>query len=93
MAWAYVQTVPDGSLEEYDKVTREMGDIGIPEGLIIHVAGKVGGGIRIINVWESEGHYERFRDETLIPAFQRAFGGMPDAEATFERMDVHHLIR
>ena len=92
MAWAYVQTVMGGSLEEYDKVTAEMGDIGKPDGLILHLAGEVDGGFRIVDVWDSREQYERFREETLEPAMRRAYGQLPDAPVVFEAMEVHHLV-
>jgi hypothetical protein len=93
MAWAYVQTIEGGSLDEYDKVTAAMGDIGMPDGLIVHAVGRIEDGFRIIDVWESREQYERFRDETLAPAFERAFGGLPVSNQTFEPMDVYHLVK
>jgi hypothetical protein len=92
VAWAFVQTVQGGSLEEYEKVTAELGDIGLPDGLIVHVAGAVEEGFRVINVWESQEQYERFRDIQLLPAMERAFGHPPDAPTRYEPMEVHHLI-
>ena len=88
MAWAFVQTVEGGSLEEYDKVTAEMGDVGMPAGLIVHVAGAVEGGFRMIDVWESREQYERFREDTVVPAMKRAFGRLPDAPTEFAEMEV-----
>jgi hypothetical protein len=56
-----------------------------PDGLIAHFGGPdPDGGWRVCDVWESEGDWERFRDETLIPVaqeiqappFDSAIGGM-----------------
>jgi hypothetical protein len=37
------------------------------------MAGPQGGGRRIRGVWDSDTHYERFRDDRLVPAL-RSFG-------------------
>jgi hypothetical protein len=92
MAWAFVETIPEGSIEEYDKVVAALGDIGTPDGLILHLAGMSEKGMRVIDVWESKAQHDRFRNETLLPAMERAFGHPPAAEAIFEPMDVHHLV-
>ena len=42
-----------------------------PDGLIAHFGGpSQGGGWQVADIWESEGHWERFRDGTLIPVAQ-----------------------
>jgi hypothetical protein len=92
MAWAFVETVPEGSIEAYDKVVAELGDIGTPDGLILHLAGMSEKGMRVIDVWESKAHHDRFRSQTLLPAMERALGHPPDADVLFEPMDVHHLF-
>jgi hypothetical protein len=40
----------------------------IPAGLILHAAGPTDEGLRIIEVWETEDAWERFRTERLTPA-------------------------
>ena len=64
--WAFVSDVPI-SREQYDKLDQELGSDN-PEGLIVHVAGESGSGIRIIDVWESKQQFERFQSERLGPA-------------------------
>ncbi len=40
-----------------------------PEGLIVHVITEIsGGGIHIVDIWESAADFERFRDSRLMPA-------------------------
>jgi hypothetical protein len=93
MAWACMHTIEGGHLAEYDKVNAEMGDIGPPDGLIVHVACPIENGFRLIDVWESREQYERFRDEHIIPAMRRVFGGDPSAPQVFEPMEVHRIVR
>ena len=74
MTWAYVQTSPTASgLGAYDAVARELGDE-TPPGLLFHAAGLYDGRLRVIEVWDSEDDYRRFREERLRPALDRLFG-------------------
>lgn len=38
-----------------------------PPGLIAHVAGPTDEGVRIIQIWDTEEAWERFRTESLVP--------------------------
>jgi hypothetical protein len=40
----------------------------LPAGFRIRMAGPMAGGWRIITLWDSEADWERFRDDTLVPA-------------------------
>ena len=63
---------PDGTTELYDKVRAELGQER-PAGGIFHVAGpSPDGGFRVIEVWESQEHAERFMRERLRPAVEAA---------------------
>jgi hypothetical protein len=42
-----------------------------PNGLIVHVATKTADGVHVTDVWESEGAFEKFRDDQLLPAMQK----------------------
>ena len=39
-----------------------------PAGGRIRLDGPAGGGRRIVGLWDSDTHYERFRDDRLMPA-------------------------
>lgn len=94
MAWAYVQDNTDATIEDYDRVADGVGDPP-PDGLIVHVAGERGAGFRIIDVWESEDAYNRFRDERLRPAVEAALGAdaMAQGPPPIDALDVHHLVK
>lgn len=47
---------------------------GSPEGLVAHVAGPVAEGWRIIDVWETEEHWQRFLAGPLASAVERVTG-------------------
>lgn len=94
MAWAHVQDNADVTLEDYDRVAAAIGDPA-PDGLIVHAAGEHAGGLRIIDVWESEEAYNRFRDDRLRRAVEGTMG--PDAMAQgpppIDALDVHNLVK
>jgi heme-degrading monooxygenase HmoA len=98
MAIAYIQefdTDPgDRSTTGYDTVKRNM-DLrdDAPDGLIVHTAGFDGDVFRIFDVWESEAHWTRFRDERLMPAVEKMMaenptGAPPARESTYELHDI-----
>ena len=69
MAVAMLVDNPEVSQETYDKVREQMALVE-PAGGIFHVAGpSPNGGWRVIEVWESEEHANRFFDDHLRPAF------------------------
>ena len=76
MPWAFVDTVKGASLDDYEKVAAELGAENVaPDGLLVHVAGEFEGDLQVIEVWDSQQQYERFRDGQLIPAMVRVLGG------------------
>jgi hypothetical protein len=65
MPYAFIQDVPANE-EMYRQIKAKLGDTP-PAGLVCHVALAQEGGLRYVDVWESEAHWERFREETLEP--------------------------
>ncbi len=71
---------------EYDKVSAVLDNQGSPpDGMIFHSAGELEGVFQVFNIWESREHFDRFREERLIPAMKEAMGEemvaqMPDAD-------------
>ena len=88
MAYAYVQDVAS-SWEDYQRVAASLVDP-VPAGLILHVAGPTDEGVRIIDVWESEESWQRFRAERLGPAIA-ALGGPSRPEPTFRDLHAEHV--
>ena len=66
MPYAFIQDVPIDAAT-YARIAEGLGD-DPPQGLIVHVAiERAEGGLRYIDVWESEQHFERFAEERLHP--------------------------
>lgn len=67
-----------------------------PDGLIIHTACVVDGSLKIVDVWESEEHANRFGQERLGPAIAEIAGeqmaGPPDP-GQVEIYEVRDLVK
>jgi len=86
--YAFIQDVPIDA-ETYQRIIAELGPEPL-EGSVLHLCvRRAEGGLRYIDVWESEAACERAFDERIHPAVDRAFGGQrPPGEPTVERLDV-----
>ncbi len=80
MAIVVMNEMQGGDQGLYDQVTSAvMPDGRLPDGCKDHIAGPMEGGWRVITVWDSDEQFQRFRNETLIPAIQAQ--GREDAQA------------
>lgn len=82
MSYAFIQDVPiDGAM--YSKIKDGLGP-DLPEGLLVHLAlTRPEGGLRYIDVWDSQASFDRFGEERLHPVvhplLHAVFGNdMPD---------------
>jgi hypothetical protein len=74
MAIVIVHEGADWNQDLYDKTMERVipDPNNLPDGLLAHVASQEESGWRVIDIWESEGQWEAFRDGTLAPAVQEA---------------------
>ena len=90
MPYAFIQDVPANE-QIYGQVRSKLGD-DTPDGLIAHLVYKHDGGLRYIDVWDSQGDWERFRDERVEPAVDEVLAsfGIPHDHTlvTFEEIDL-----
>lgn len=89
MAYAYVQDLAS-SWERYRDATTELVDPP-PDGLILHAAGPTDEGVRIIDVWESEEAWQRYRSERLDAAIA-ALDGPGRAKPIFRDLHPEHVV-
>jgi len=54
----------------YTKLSDLIGDES-PQGLIVHLAFELPGGMRIIDLWESKADFDRFRETRLRPSMEK----------------------
>ncbi len=81
-----IYDVPGATLEQYDEVDQKVGS-DRPEGAHLHVAGMTDDGLKVIEVWDSEEHIERFMQEGLGEALEEA--QVPEPNVT--QFEVHKL--
>jgi hypothetical protein len=86
MAAGFVLDFANMGQDKYDAVMKELGlvvgsNANYPQGILSHVAGKTPGGWCVVDVWESEAAFGRFRETRLGPAFAKV-GGIPDPRVT-----------
>jgi hypothetical protein len=75
MEWIAVATPPYKSIEQFDAVIAQLGEE--PEGLEARYAGTTDDGIRVVTLWESRVHADRFFTEQLGPALAKVLGPEP----------------
>ena len=63
-----VMTITAPSREDYERIVEIVGE-GPPTGCIVHTASEVEGGVRVVDVWESQRHLDDFFQTKLGPAF------------------------
>jgi hypothetical protein len=88
--YAWCQDMPGVSAEDYAELMANLsGAEKEAAGLVVHVAGPVAGGFRIVNVWESKDAADRFHHDVIQPAVARVHGhNEPDVPAGFRIFDV-----
>jgi hypothetical protein len=80
MAVAYEMYFEGATLEQYDKVIELMdyGDgVADAEGAIFHWVAKTDDGIIVVDVWETDEHFNRFSEAKIGPFTQAGFPGAP----------------
>ena len=88
MVYAYVQDVPIGE-DLYRRIMAEIGPEPLAGSLLHLCVRREDGGLRYIDVWESEQACELAFDARIHPAVDAAFGGArPTTEPTVQRLDV-----
>jgi hypothetical protein len=75
--------------EQYAAVMDKLGlDDEAPQGGIFHISGFEDGALRVIDVWDSQGDFERFLGERLQPIVQEL--GLP-GQPQVEYYELHNV--
>jgi hypothetical protein len=81
-----------GTRQQYENTIKTVhpdGGKSLPAGQTYHAAGETDDGFLVVAIWDSKGDYEKFRDETLLPAFSSVDGALPGPPQEFG-FDVHN---
>ena len=89
MAVLYMYETPNASIDVYDRVSEQIADEGLADGVVAHFAcRREGGGMLVIEVWETEEAHDEF-DAILNERIRRA-GGAGRAEP--RKLPVHNMM-
>ena len=87
MQYIAVATPSFDAIELFDRITAQVGDA--PEGMLAGYAGTADDGkLRVVSVWQSRAHAERFFAEKLGPALAKALGPEPVGASEIVGIDV-----
>lgn len=90
MALAYLFEVPDTTLAQYEAVMAMAHPGGhLAPGCLMHVAGPADGGLRAVDVWESQEAFDAFLRERLQPALVQNGVAPPKVET----WTVHTMLK
>ena len=90
MVYAFIQDVPIGE-DMYRSIIDALGPEPIKGSLLHLVVRRPEGGLRYVDLWESEADCARAFDERIHPAVDAAFGGdRPAQEPVVQHLDVLH---
>ena len=85
--WITVATPPFPSIEQFDQVVSNVGDE--PAGMEARYVGTADDGtLRVISLWESKAHADRFFTEKLGPALAKVLGPEPVGAPSALGIDV-----
>jgi hypothetical protein len=93
MAFAVVHFFAGGTKEQYEA---SIGAVHpdrktLPEGQIYHAAGPSEGGWTVVAIHDSKAGWERFRDNTLMPALKEGVEGGFTAPPQEQAFEVYNL--
>jgi len=92
VTFASITQVPAQAMEHYRDIAAEAHGGTPPDGLLVRIAGESeDGGLRIVTVWESVVHHDRFVAERLHPALRRT-GGDTDPGTRHVEFEVDELV-
>jgi hypothetical protein len=82
MAFVHIAHTKGRSIEDFRTVSAKHNPPQDIDGLLAWAAGSDESGLRVVSVWASKAHQERFAAEQLFPVFAEL--GMTDAPAASE---------
>lgn len=87
MQWITVATPSFASIEQVDEVLTHLDDA--PDGMEARYIGTASDGtLRVVSLWQSKAHAERFLAEKLGPALAKALGPEPVGVSDIVGIDV-----
>ena len=84
---------PGWSQQQYNQLAAEVAPDGkVPAGCLVHIAAPLpGGGIQVIDVWESREKCDQITEQKIMPAAQRL--GIPQPTSAPQVVEVHNWMK
>src|SRR2546426_6036943 len=96
MAVMFVMEFKGIGTDKYDACDKELGldkkSAKWPKGILSHAAGKTADGMCIVDVWESEAAFAKFREKQLGPTLQKV-GGIPEPRVVMAQVHKRKTIK
>src|SRR5215212_2961721 len=90
MPTVMVMRWPGVTLEQYEEAGRKVRWEEEPaDGGLLHVAGHDGDALRVVDIWDSPDHFQRFAEERLMPVVKE-IGIEGEPEVSF--YEVHRMF-
>jgi len=91
MATGFILQFENTNIASYEATTKELGlragsNENWPPGIVSHTAGVSGTTLCVVDVWESEAAFGKYREERLGPALVKT--GMPTPKVT--KFEIHN---
>lgn len=74
--YAFCQDMPGITMDDQRELSEQLAPDALDK-CIAHVVGPIDGGVRMIDVWESEADYRQFMKDHLYPTLARIQQGQP----------------
>lgn len=87
MQWIAVATPPFTAIEQFDKVLDQLGEEQV-DGLEARYVGTTADGLRVVTLWTTREHADRFFAERLGPALAKVLGPEPAGRREILGIDV-----
>ncbi|MEV0288969.1 hypothetical protein AB0H36_33030 [Kribbella sp. NPDC050820] len=87
MQWIAVATPPFTAIEQFDKVLDQLGEEQA-DGLEARYVGTTADGLRVVTLWTTREHADRFFAERLGPALAKVLGPEPAGRPEILGIDV-----
>lgn len=86
MQWITIATPPFASVDQFDRLMENITPE--PDGLQARYVGSAADGLRVVTLWESKAHADRFFADRLGPALAKTLGPEPAGNPTVLGLDV-----
>ena len=83
MAFAMLAEIPGLTRRQYESVVKKVNETGTPAGALVHAAGPVEGGYRVIEVWQTREAADAFYTSPLYQAATAAITAQPNILMTW----------